>query len=568
MADQASGVTFHDLSQGGAAGQLIRQKDWSDTRLGPRERWPRSLTNYLSMILELPTAAIIFWGPEQIQLYNDGYSVIMGPRHPRHLGSTFRDCWPEAYDTIHPWMLRVLEKGHTVAVHRTLVPLARFGFTDESYFTFSFSPLRDDEGQIAGVLQLVTEVTDSVLAERRTEALHELSNQTARAQSTQDAAQFATRVLAQCTADLPFALIYASERVDREGLVLSSATGLPRGQQPFPAEIDCRAGADPVFPEVLRAVNERAIVPIDELQSRFGALHLKPWPEPVVRAAACPISASDQSVAGVLVAGLSPRLPFDDKYRRFVELVAAHLATLLAAAELQEARRRWIRDLERTNRELESFSYSVSHDLRAPLRSIHGFAQALRDDSAAKLAPPELEHLERIQANAVRMSVLIEALLELGKVSRTQVTAVSVNLSELARDVIADLQRAHPERTVEVKIADGLKVEADRALLSVAVTNLLSNAWKFTARRADARLELGRQAGTPPVFFVRDNGAGFNSAYASRLFTPFQRLHGAKEFEGTGVGLATVQRVIERHSGRVWAEASEGEGATFYFTLS
>jgi light-regulated signal transduction histidine kinase (bacteriophytochrome) len=273
-------------------------------------------------------------------------------------------------------------------------------------------------------------------------------------------------------------------------------------------------------------------------------------------------------VAGVLVAGLSPRLRFDEGYRRFVELVSAHLATLIATAELQETRRRWIRELERTNRELESFSFSVSHDLRAPLRAVHGFAQALRDDAANKLGPAEREHLDRIQAAALRMGVLIEALLALAKVSRTELARTKVSLSELARDAVADLQRAHPDRRVEVAIEDGLRVEGDRALLSVAVTNLVSNAWKFTQRRADARVEVGRLAGTPQVFFVRDNGAGFNSAHAQRLFTPFHRMHPGKEFEGTGVGLATVQRVIERHAGRVWAEAREGEGATFFFTLA
>ena len=156
----APGVAFHDYSSGGALGALIRDKDWSTTRLGAAESWPRSLKNYLSMILELPTAAIVFWGPELVQLYNDGYAVIMGPRHPEHLGSTFEECWPEAYPTIAPWMQRVLSNGETVEVVRTLVPLTRFGFTEEAYFTFSFSPLRDDEGKIAGILQLVTEVTD------------------------------------------------------------------------------------------------------------------------------------------------------------------------------------------------------------------------------------------------------------------------------------------------------------------------------------------------------------------------------------------------------------------------
>jgi hypothetical protein len=158
------------------------------------------------MIFELPTAAVIFWGPTQVQLYNDGYSVIMGPRHPRYLGATFRECWPEAYETIDPWMKRVLENGETVAVNRTLVPLTRYGFTEEAYFTFSFSPLRDGARRIAGVLQIVTEVTDAVLSERRTVVLHQLSNRTAHAATTDDALRLAAEVLT-AQADLPFSMI-------------------------------------------------------------------------------------------------------------------------------------------------------------------------------------------------------------------------------------------------------------------------------------------------------------------------------------------------------------------------
>jgi PAS fold len=219
--DESPGVSFSDLSAGGETGRLIRDKDWAATALGPRESWPRSLRNHLSMIFELPTAAIIFWGPTQVQLYNDGYSVIMGPRHPQYLGATFRECWPEAFETIHPWMRRVLENGETVAVNRTLVPLARFGFTEEAYFTFSFSPLRDDEGRIAGILQIVTEVTDAVLLERRTAVLHRLSIQTARAVTTDDALRLAADVLLE-QADLPFSIVYLADQdkkeVDARGL--------------------------------------------------------------------------------------------------------------------------------------------------------------------------------------------------------------------------------------------------------------------------------------------------------------------------------------------------------------
>jgi PAS fold len=234
--DESPGVSFSDLSAGGETGRLIRDKDWAATALGPRQSWPRSLRNHLSMIFELPTAAIIFWGPTQVQPYNDGYSVIMGPRHPQYLGATFRECWPEAFETIHPWMRRVLENGETVAVNRTLVPLARFGFTEEAYFTFSFSPLRDDEGRIAGILQIVTEVTDAVLLERRTAVLHRLSIQTARAVTTDDALRLAADVLRE-QADLPFSIVYLADQ-DKRRLMLAASTG----DHLFPKQVELHAG--------------------------------------------------------------------------------------------------------------------------------------------------------------------------------------------------------------------------------------------------------------------------------------------------------------------------------------
>jgi hypothetical protein len=250
--DDSPSVSFLDLSAGGETGRLIRDKDWAATALGPRVSWPRSLHNHLSMIFGLPTAAIIFWGPTKLQLYNDGYSVIMGPRHPQYLGASFRDCWPEAYETIHPWMKRVLENGETVAVNRTLVPLTRYGFTEEAYFTFSFSPLRDDEGRIAGILQIVTEATDAVLSERRTAVLHQLSNQTVRCHSTADALSLATEVLGDAKADLPFSIVYLADPLDKRKFVFSASTGDHR----FPKEVELDAGAAALIPELARVVGD------------------------------------------------------------------------------------------------------------------------------------------------------------------------------------------------------------------------------------------------------------------------------------------------------------------------
>ena len=225
-------------------------------------------------------------------------------------------------------------------------------------------------------------------------------------------------------------------------------------------------------------------------------------------------------------------------------------------------------ELEAANKELEAFSYSVSHDLRAPLRSIDGFSQALLEDYSELLPPEGRNFLERVRSSAQRMAELIDDLLNLSKVTRASMKLVSVDLSQLAQGIAAELQRTHAERRLSFNITPNLKAYADPNLLQIVLENLLNNAWKFTSKREQAKIEFGsKHENAETIYFVRDNGAGFDMAYTNKLFGAFQRLHAMTEFPGTGVGLATVQRIINRHGGRIWAEGAVGQGATFFFTL-
>ncbi len=235
---------------------------------------------------------------------------------------------------------------------------------------------------------------------------------------------------------------------------------------------------------------------------------------------------------------------------------------------LNESARRHAVQLEAVNRELEAFSYSVSHDLRAPLRSIDGFSLALMEDCAEKLAPEEKEFLPRIRAATQRMATLIDDLLKLALISRGEMNHEPVDLSAMARSILGELQETDQERQVECVVPNGIMAHGDSRLLRTALENLLSNAWKFTGKKDHARIEFG--ASNPnghPTYFVRDNGAGFDMTYASKLFGAFQRLHPATDFPGTGVGLAIVQRVVLRHGGRIAAQGAPGQGGTFSFTL-
>jgi signal transduction histidine kinase len=245
-------------------------------------------------------------------------------------------------------------------------------------------------------------------------------------------------------------------------------------------------------------------------------------------------------------------------------LVRSRVLAERASKDLEEANR----ELEGTNRELEAFSYSVSHDLRAPLRTIDGFSQILQEDYEDRLDEEGMDYLGRVRAASKHMAGLIDDLLDLSRVGRRPLTRERVDLSALAAGIVEDLRMAEPGRRVEFVAEENVTAWGDVSLLKVALENLLGNAWKFTSRKEGARIEFGvAEEGGRPVYFVRDDGAGFDQAYADKLFGAFQRLHGQEEFEGTGIGLATVARIVHRHGGRVWAEGEVGEGATFYFTL-
>jgi PAS domain S-box-containing protein len=224
--------------------------------------------------------------------------------------------------------------------------------------------------------------------------------------------------------------------------------------------------------------------------------------------------------------------------------------------------------LQEANSELEAFSYSVSHDLRAPLRAMDGFSQRLVADYGAKLDEQAHNYLDRIRNGAKRMGQLIEDLLSLSRITRVELLRRDIDVTALAQVILTELQQREPERKVTVSVWEGAQVQADVRLVRVALENLLGNAWKFTSKTPDARVEFGMmQEGERKVLFVRDNGAGFDMAYADKLFGPFQRLHGVNEFPGTGIGLATVQRIVLRHGGRIWCQAKPEAGATFFFTL-
>ncbi|MBA3499120.1 MAG: ATP-binding protein [Myxococcota bacterium] len=286
----------------------MRDHNWGTTSLGPIESWPRTLVSYVSLILELPTPAIVFWGEDQTQIYNDGYSVIMGPRHPRFLGAPYRECWPDTYPLIYPWMRAVLDRGEVIRVDNTQIPVTRHGFEEEAYFTFTFNPLRDDDGRIAGIYQPVTEVTEAVLSHRRSETLRMMTSTGTGPGSLEDA----MAALARNANDVAFVRVFAWDR-ERSTLALVAQSG---------------DSAD-VFDDVARRVSDSGT------------------PEKAPSGYALPLREARGEARAVVVFGTSARLHFNDGYREFFEAAAAHLASDLSTREQAEA----IAELDRTSKE-------------------------------------------------------------------------------------------------------------------------------------------------------------------------------------------------------------------------
>ncbi|HKP64738.1 MAG TPA: ATP-binding protein [Polyangiales bacterium] len=983
------------LIGGGEMGEVIRGMDWSRTALGPIEGWPQSLRTTVSLCLASNFPISIAWGPQHIQIYNDGYWPICGGKHPTSMGQNFAECWASAMPAIGDAFSRAL-LGETSFLENRRMFLDRHGYLEETFFTFSFSPIRDESGGVGGLFHPVTETTGRMLNERRTRALRDLAARCGRAKSSGEALTLAAQTLQEFELDLPFVLLYEIDERERNARLVAN-TGLAQGTSASPLSLEL-GSQSPLAPWPLAEVvhDDRAQC-VEGLEARLGPLRCGPYPESPQAAWLLPLTLPGaQHPSAVLVAGVSSRLPLNESYRAFYELLAASITASLASArayeierqraealaeidrakteffsnvshefrtpltlilgpleqelaerdaslpeerrerlsaahrnglrllklvntlldfsrleagrvdahfqetdlaqytaelgsvfrsaieragltlevdcpvlpervfvdrdmwekivlnlvsnafkhtfsgtitvrlrpleraveltvadsgvgipvhelprvfdrfhrvrgakarthegtgiglslvrelvglhhgsvelqsqlghgsvfsvrlptghqhlpadrieagqplpaassgaaafvqealhwaldappddvevvpspppdasrdvagaplvhgdgrerplvlwvddnsdmrdyvrrlladryevlqaadgatalrlarnaapdlilsdvmmpgldgfglvqalradrttrtiplillsaragegaaiegleagaddylakpftarellarvrthlELSRARKQWGEELERANRELEAFSYSVSHDLRAPLRAIDGFSKALLSSHAAQLDEQGKNYLDRVRAATQRMGGLIDDLLNLSRISRGELRREDVDITRLARGIAEDMRRRYATPHVTLEIEPGLHAAADPSLLSVVLENLLANAWKFSSKQEAPRVTVGKQSsGGQTVFFVRDNGAGFDMAYSDNLFRPFQRLHSQSEFEGTGIGLATVQRVINRHSGRIWAEGAVGAGATFFFTL-
>ncbi len=543
-------------------GALMRSIDWSRTAVGAPSGWPQSLRTALSILLETGFPMYIAWGPEFIQFYNDGYRPILGStKHPAAMGRSTRVTFAEIWEIIGPMFQGVL-RGTATTVVDFLLPLDRHGFVEDCYFIFSYSPIREESGGVGGVLVTVTETTERIVGSRRLKTLQELSARTQRAATAEAACEAAANVLGENPADLPFALLYLLD-ADGTTATLAGAAGIEPGAAAAPSRIDL--GGVPLWP--LAAVLETGTTRIvEELPGEAGSL-------PARRAAVIPIAQPGEGTpAGVLIAALSPRILFDEKYLSFLDLAAGQIATAVASARaLAEAKAR-AEALAEIDRAKTTFFSNVSHELRTPLTLILGPARDALGGSA-ELPPADVERWDLVHRNALRLLRLVNALLDFSRIEAGRVEAsfspvdLGTQTRELASAFQSAIEQAGLRYTLDVE-AFAEPVFVDRDMWEKIVLNLLSNALKFTFE-GEIEVALHRRGGRA-VLTVRDTGIGVAAEQIPRLFDRFHRVPGARSrtHEGTGIGLSLVRELVDLHGGTVTVESVVDEGTTFTVALS
>lgn len=567
------------LEGGGEAGSLMRAIDWSQTPLGPAEDWPQSLRTTVSICLNSRFPIICWWGPQMIQFYNDAYRPMLGAtKHPRAMGQHGPECWPEVWHVIGPMLEGVMQQGQATWSEDQLLYLDRNNFLEECYFTFSYSPIRGDDGQVSGVFTAVTETTRRVLSERRLSTLNNLAARAAGARSVEQVCTAALQTLAENPADIPFALLYLLEDGGKSAR-LSGAVGLPAGGPFSPKRVPLDAGNGTASGWPLAAAASRGeAVSVDDLPAAFHLTGSQPplaHPRdpvtpalPVRSALVLPIVRSGQETPyGFLVVGISPYRSLDEPYSGYLTLAAGQLAAAIANVNALEEERRRAQALAELDRVKTEFFSNISHEFRTPLTLILGpLQEALEMEDG--MAPAVRSQMERARDNALRLLKLVNTLLDFSQLEagRQRVTFEATDLAELTAGLVS-VFRSAVEKAGLTLAADlpplPEPVYVDREQWEKIVLNLLSNALKFTFEgeiRVRQRVE-----GSEVVLQVSDTGVGIPEDELPHLFERFHRVNEARArtHEGSGIGLALVRDLTLLHGGSVAVESTPGQGSTF-----
>jgi len=563
MSDPTSAVAQHAdefLAGGGELGRLARAHDWAATSLGPAADWPRSLKTAVRIMLTSRQPIWIGWGPELVYLYNDPYKTIIGGKHPWALGKPTATVWSEIWRDIEP-LLATAMAGDGTYVENQLLIMERNGYPEETYYTFSYSPIPGDDGAPAGIICANTDETRRVIGERQMALLREVAARSADARSPEQACLQCIEALATDPHDVPFALAYLAAPGE-ERMRLVAATGIAAGHAAVPeflAPDDVLWGAVAAGDPVPRA-----------LDPQRGPWPAGAWQEPSREAVVLPLAATGESGSqGMLVVGLSPVRLFDAGYRDFLQLVAKQVAAGVANAQAWEAERRRAEALAAIDRAKTAFFSNVSHEFRTPLTLMLG---PLEDALAERAGLPQ-QHVQRLDVahrNSLRLLRLVNTLLDFSRIEagRAEATFQPTALAEFTRELASNFETVTSRAGLALDIDCAplpQPVHVDQGMWEKVVLNLLSNAFKFTFEgRITVRMAPSAD-GAHAVLEVADTGVGVPPHELPRLFERFHRIQGqqSRSFEGSGIGLALVQELVRQHGGSIEAESAPGKGTTF-----
>jgi signal transduction histidine kinase len=554
------------VASGGEMGKLIGSKDWSKTPLGPIETWPQSLRTTVSLCIASNFPIAIIWGPRHVQIYNDGYWPICGPKHPHSMGQDFTECWAPAWPAIGEAFARALA-GEPAYLENQRVFVDRKNFLEETFFTFSFSPIRDETGEVGGLFHPVTEVTAKLLSERRTRLLKDVAVSMGRAKTVAEVYVLAARALREEELDLPFVLFYQLA-ADGQEARLAAACGLEPGSAARQEHVAFDAEPAHAWP-LGESVRTGAAIQVDALDARFAPLSCGPYPEPARTALLLPITPPGfERPAAIMVAGVSARLELDEPYRVFYDFLAAAITAAIADATAFEEARLRAEKLAQLDRAKTVFFSNVSHEFRTPLTLILGATEEALARAGA-LSPAGLEVIRR---NGQRLLKLVNTLLDFSRIeagragAQLKPTELGELTAELASSFRSMVEKAGLTLTVDCPPLSE-PVYVDREMYEKIVLNLVSNAFKFTFE-GEIRVTL-RAAEGRALLTVADTGVGIPAQELPHLFERFHRVEGTRgrSYEGSGIGLALVQELARLHGGMVTAQSQLGKGTQFEVSI-
>ena len=553
------------LAGGGEMGARMRALDWTKTPLGAPGHWPQSLKTIVRVMLDSRYAMWMLWGPELTFFCNDAYLPTLGIKANWVLGSRSDKVWEEIWSDIGPRIAHVLKRGQATWDEGLLLFLERSGFPEETYHTFSYSPVYNDESQIAGMLCVVTEVTDRVIGERRLRVLRDLAARAIGVEGVEESCRRLCEVLAHYPLDMPFTALYLIDASRQQARCIARTGELCA--RLAPADLALTNALWPLA-ELIHSEAAQELQRLPQLGIEIPAGH---WPDLVQRGLVLPLKGSGQEgLAGFLIVGVSPRRPLDEAYRSFLDLVAGQMATAITDAQAFQAERRRAEALAEIDRAKTIFFSNVSHEFRTPLTLMLGPVEETIADP--RVLPEVRERLQFAQRNSLRLLKLVNSLLDFSRIEagRVQASYEPTDLAAFTRDLASTfrsaIERAGLRFEVECEELDE-PVYIDREMWEKIVLNLLSNAFKFTLEGAIAvRL---RRHDTYAVLEVADTGVGVDVQELPRLFERFYRVEGtqARTHEGSGIGLALVQELVKFHGATIDVTSTPGRGTTFFVRL-